>query len=107
MKDALACVGARIDDHAKSGVGNSVFARQARRDLEDLTDERVIIGFDIEHARDVLSWNEKNMHRRLRLDVPERNDTIVLIDDIGVDLSFDKRAKKTAVHRMLLKTMCD
>jgi hypothetical protein len=47
------------------------------------------------------------MHRRLRLDVPERNDAIVLIDDIGVDLSFDKRAKKTAVHRMLLKITGD
>src|SRR5688572_31406044 len=98
MKNALPCVGAGIDDHAKPRVGDSPLARQPRRDLKDLADQRAVLGLDIEHARDVLARNQKNMDGRLRPDVGESDDTLVLINRVGLDLPLRDTAKQTTIH---------
>src|SRR6185503_2521587 len=96
-------VGARVDDHAETGVGNPLLPGQARGDLKNLADNRVVVGLDVEHARDMLARNDENVHRRLWLDIPEGNDAIVLVEDTRVDLSFHQGAKQTAIHARLLK----
>src|ERR671922_413905 len=93
VKDALAGIGSGIDDNAKAAFGNTMLARQARRDTEDLADERVVVVFDIENARNMFARNNEDMQRRPGSDVLERNYGIIAIDDARLSPSLYNAAK--------------
>jgi hypothetical protein len=103
VKDALAGIGSGIDDDAKAGFSDTMLARQARRDTEDLSDERVVVGFDIENARDMFARNNENMHWRPGSDVLEGNHGIVAIDDACLSPSLYNAAKQAVIHRIFLE----
>src|ERR671919_279528 len=103
VKDALARIGPGVDDHAKTALGDAMLARQARRDTEDLSDERVVVEFDIENARNMFARNNEDMHRRPGSDVLECNHGIVAIDNACLSPSLYNAAKKTVIHRIFLE----
>jgi hypothetical protein len=100
VKHALPRVPAGVDDKAEPGIGDSFFSREPSRHLKDFADQRVIFGFDIEHAGQMLARYEQNMDGCLWSNVGKGNDAIVLMDDISFDLPSDKGAKKATVHRI-------
>ena len=93
MKDALPGIGAGVDHDAITAVGDSLLARQPRRDLKDLADQRAGMLGAVRHADQMLARNNQNMHRRLGRDVLERDYGIVLINQIGLNLALDNAAK--------------
>lgn len=98
MKDALSGISSRVDDDAKAAVGDSLLAREPCRDLKNLSDQRVVLFSDIRHADQMLARNDQNMHRRFGRNIFERDDEVVLINQIGLNFTVDDAAEKTIVH---------
>ena len=48
-------------------------------------------------GRDVILGDDQHVMRRLRIDIPESEDQVILEDDIGRDLAPDYLAKKAIV----------
>ena len=106
MKDALAGVGAGVDDDTKTALGDALFARQLRRGLKDLTDQRAILIANIGYPGQVFARNEQNMHRRPGRNVFERDDIFVLKNNLRFHFAFGDGAEQAVTHglvrRMLL-----
>ena len=60
--------------------------RDLRADAEELADERLVLGREVVHRRDVLARDDEHVRRRLGLDVLERDGVRVLVDDLRRDL---------------------
>src|SRR3990170_172791 len=98
MENALAGVGAGIDNDAKAAVGDPLLPRQARGDFEDMTDHGPVIRFQVQNPGDMPARDDENMDGRLRIDVLEGNHRVILVNDISFDLALDNAAKKTIAH---------
>ena len=81
VEDRLACVSVAVEDGSETALAVAVLARQRRSATDHLANEPVVFDGDVVESRDVAPWYYQNMHRRLRVDVLEGNQPIVLIDD--------------------------
>ena len=102
MKYALTRVRPRIDHDTKAALGDSVVASELTRYHENLADDCANFRLDVEDTRNVLARDDEKMNRRLGIDVFEDHNVIVLIHDVGLDLSADDTAKQAIGHDILL-----
>lgn len=93
MKDTLPGISAGVDHDAKTAVGDTLLARQPCRDLKELADQRAVRFGDVRDADQMLARNDQNMHRRLGRNVFERDDGIILINQIGLNFAVNDAAE--------------
>ena len=60
----------------------------------------MILPVHVIDAADVFSWNNQDMDGRLRSDVMEGNDALVLVDEVSLLLSPDDLAERTIFGRL-------
>lgn len=85
----------RVQDHAIPFRGNASLARQFRSYEENLAHKFPIVPREVEPRRDVLPRDNQNVNRRLRGDVLESHQPVVLVDDSGRYLLLDDLAEET------------
>ena len=83
MVDRLAPFPPVVDDHAKSVV-EAALTRDAIRDLHDAAEQTRILGPEVDECRNVASWNDQDVRRRLWVDVFDGDD---LYEEYVRDLS--------------------
>ena len=70
--DRLARVGARIGDQAIARLGDAFALGDPAYGRQEFTEERGVVRSEVVHALDVLDRHHQDMHRRGRVQVPER-----------------------------------
>jgi len=61
-----------------------------------MADEEAVLLARMGNGRDVLTRNNEDVHRRLRIDICEGVALVVLVDGVGRDASFDDPAEEAA-----------
>ena len=87
MVHLLPTVGAGVDD-ASVSARQSLLTRNPPGDDEQLSEHRLVLRANLEEAGDGLLRNYENVNGGLRVDVSEGHAQIVLVNDVGVDLSL-------------------
>ena len=99
--DRLATQGVAIHRHAEA-FRATLLLRQALSGEEDMPGELLVIGLaEVVQGRDVLLGNDQKVHGRLRGDVMEGHDLIVLVEHLGRNVPGDDLAEQT-IHVDLL-----
>jgi hypothetical protein len=95
VKDRLPSVSVGVHDQPIAGIGDALALRELRGQLRHLANDCRIR----HHARgrNVLAWNHEDVHRRLRIDVPERHALIRLGDERRRDLLASNAAEEARV----------
>ncbi len=91
----LATVFASVHNDAIA-LGKPLFAGELRGSQEQMAEQSPPVFVRLIDGADVLAGNEKQMYRRLRMDVGEGVDEVVLVDGGGGNLAFYDLAKDAA-----------
>ena len=86
--DALAAV-RPVVDHDPEALGESQLLGDSSGREQQVAEERLVGGGGLGDARDRLLRKQVHMHRRLRLDIVNRQAEIVLVHDACGDLTGD------------------
>lgn len=92
-----------VEHGAEALFGDSPFPRQAVGDLEEAEEKGLILRGEIEERGDVLSGNDENVNRRLRVDVLESHHFVVFEDDAGRKLLVAYPAEEAVTHAPILQ----
>ena len=65
---------------------------------EHRSDQGIVGGRQVVDRRNVLARDDEHVQRRLRIDVLDRDDVVVLMDDRPLDLTRDDFAEETVAH---------
>ena len=87
--DDLSAMLVAIDDQAEAVFRDSFPRREVARDDEHVTEGALVVVADVVDGRDGLVRHDQQVHWRLRRDVAERGDAVVLVDDRGGNFSGD------------------
>ena len=99
MPDGLPAFLARIDDDAEALFRKAKLLRELRHDIDmDMRDERPVFLRQAEQTLDMLLRNDEYMHGRLRLEILEGDDGIVLINRRRGNLLRRDAAKNAVCH---------
>lgn len=99
VRNALLRVRAVIHDAPIAALGYALLFGNVCRSTRDPTDEPLISLGQTGKVDNMLAWNHQHMHRRLRIDVAERNHVSVLEHDVSLDLTLSDLAKEAVGHR--------
>ena len=72
--------------------------RDLRADTQQVTEQLSVFVLGVCQAHDRLAWDDQHVDRRLRLDVEERDRVLVLVDQIGGDLTPQDLAEDGVAH---------
>ena len=98
MIDTLSRSRAVVENDTEALLSDPLISRQLGSYTMNLPDKLLIPLLQIEEGLYVFARDDQDMNRRLGVDVPKRDDELVLVNDIPFDISFDNAAKKTFVH---------
>ena len=90
-----------IEDRAISALAESLVGRQLSGASQHPADQRVIVRTQIVRGRDVLPRDDQQMHRRLRIDVAERDEIVVFVHNRCRNLAGDDAAEQAVHPRMI------
>ena len=60
--------------------------------------QRIVVRIQIVQRGDMTARNDQDVQGRLRVDIPDRNDLVILMDEASRDLSCDDLAEEAIVH---------
>ena len=100
VMNRLARVRALVHDEPKSVPEESFLFRDRLGRLMQIPDQRQVRTGDSGNALHVLSRDDENVHRGLRIDVAKRQNPFVLIDEVGLQLAGDDFTKNTVGHEL-------
>ena len=89
-----------VEDGPKAAGRDATLLRDRCRSPHQFSRELVIVGRQVVQRRDVALRHDENVRRSLRVDVVERDDAIILIDNRRRDLSIDDAAEETFGHKV-------
>jgi hypothetical protein len=101
VKHCLPGTRVAVEDGPVAALRVTVFFRDRCGETRHLSDERIVFGGQIVERRDMPSRNYQYVHRRLRVDVAEGHQPIVLMDERAGDFTCDDSAEKTIGHSFL------
>ena len=81
VEHRLAGVGVAVEDRPVAPIGVAGSLRERRAPSHHLADQAVVLGSELVEAGDVASRDDQHVRRRLRVDVLEGDDAVVLVDD--------------------------
>lgn len=93
VKYRLAGVTAVVDDHAISGPIKAPLLAKRLRDKEQVSDQFTVLLFDAVDICDVLLRHDKDVGRRLGIEVLKGDCEFILMDHLRGDLLFDDPAE--------------
>ena len=83
MADALTPVPARVHDRPETGLRDALGEREVPGEQENLTEDAAVLVPHVTERRDVLPGDHEHVHRGLRVDVPEREQPLAVVHDVG------------------------
>jgi len=108
VEHGLPGVGIAVEDRAVAAGGEAALGGDRRAAPHHLADELIVVGLEIVQGRHVRARHHQHMHRRLRTDVVERDETLVLVHLRRGNLAGDDAAEETVGHeRLWVKSQTD
>ena len=98
VKDRLASVAVRVEDRPITASGDAPFPGDGCGAPRQFPDNLIVARRQVVERCDVPLRHQKHVRRRLRVDVVEREHTIVLVDDRAGNLSTDDLAEQAVGH---------
>jgi hypothetical protein len=98
VRNALLRVRAVIHNASIAALGYTLLFGNMCRSPSDLADDPLIPFGQTGKVDNMLAWNHQHVHRRLRIDVAERNHISVLEHDISLDITLSDLAKEAVGH---------
>jgi hypothetical protein len=99
VSDTLASIFAHVDDESVATLGDSLTASNVTRRQDQAAHHRLIVIFDRVHGENVPLRNEQNVFRSLRVEVPKRQEMLLLVDDRCGDLAQRNTTEDAALRR--------
>ena len=99
VKNRLTGLGVDIDHRAVAGPGNSRIGGKLARNLEQVSHKGTVIGTNIIKRGDMFLWTDEDMNGRLRIDVVEREDSVVFENHLRWQFTFRNAAEQARFHR--------
>src|SRR5262249_13228809 len=84
--------------HQAIAVAQAQLRRQLRRHQVQVAQQRLVLFLHVGVGRNHLLRDDQDVDRRLRIDIAKRQALIVLVDDVGGDLSLDDLEKEVVGH---------
>ena len=88
----LTGIGTAVADDTES-VGQSEHPHNFRNTGKNMGDNFAILFGNVSDRSNVYTWNNENVHGRLRMNIPEAKDTVVFIYDVRWNFSGSNVAK--------------
>lgn len=82
MENALPGSRARIDDHAIAFFSDPDLIRHLRGDPQHVAEHDLVLRSSVVQRIHVLAGDDQDVPRRLRIDVFERHNVIILVEDV-------------------------
>lgn len=79
-------------------IGVSVLFRDGCGHTLHRAHQRIVVRTQIVQRGDMTARNDQDVQGRLRVDIPDRNDLVILMDEASRDLSCDDLAEEAIVH---------
>ena len=98
VKDGLACALVSVEERTVSDFRKASLLRDKRGAADQLADDLIVFRPDVVERWDVTLRDDQHMCRRLRVDVIEGDDPLVLIYDRRRYLSLDDLAEQAVGH---------
>ena len=98
MKDCLTRSAIRVEQRTVAGLRKPALLCDERGAADELADNLIVFGPDVIERRDVPLRHDQDVRRRLRVDVVERENAIVLVDDARGYLPLDDFAEQAVGH---------
>jgi hypothetical protein len=105
MEDGLTRAGAVIDQHSETGQEIPLSGQLGGNKMQ-AAEERRVGGQDVCERREVLPWADEDVRGRLRVNVFERKDLVVLEDNLRGNLPRSDLAEDAIVHENLVLGYC-
>ena len=86
VRHGFAAVGAVVDYNAEASAEIQFF-REGLRRQQEMTEQSLVTGDGLIKARDKSLREDQHVHWRLRLDVVDGETQVILMDDLGGDLT--------------------
>jgi hypothetical protein len=102
MPDDLTAGFIAIIDNAKTIIGKAHIVSNFPRNLEDMTDQFVISGCQVESGADMLAWHDQIVLGGLGINVLKDNDPVIQIDRLTRDLPRYNLTEDAIVRHVLL-----
>jgi hypothetical protein len=97
--DGLAAALETVGDQAKPRLFKTKITGQRNGNLLEPAQQDTVLGSGVEERGDVLSRDDQEVHRSLRIDVVKGHDLIVLVGQFSRNLTTGDLAEKTIVHQ--------
>src|SRR4249920_2839343 len=94
VEDRLSGVGVGVEDGAEAPLSKSFFARDFSGPSHHLADDRIVLDLEVQERGDVALGHDEDVRGGLRVDVVEREDAVVLVDNRSRDLAVDYLAEE-------------
>ena len=104
MKDCLAGIAIGVEDRSVAARRQAAFAGDSGRPPHQFADEPVVLGAELVERRDMPFRYDQHVGRRLRVDVVEGDDAIVLVDQRRGNLTPDDFAEQAVGHTPIILT---
>src|SRR5688572_924517 len=98
VEDRLTCFAIRVEHRPVAAIGVAVFPGDLRGGAMHGPNEAVVARRQVAQRGDVPARDDQHMQRRLRVDVLNRDQLIVLMHELPGNLTADDLAEKTIAH---------
>src|SRR5690606_18737580 len=105
MVDGLSALVPRVHDDPVASVGDALLARDLGGADEELTEQERLLRAGVRERANVLDGDHQDVQGRLRIDVAERDDALVPVDDVPRDPALDDSAEQAVsgcAHALML-----
>src|SRR5690606_11411728 len=94
MVDGLSALVPRVHDDPVASIGDALLARDLGGADEELTEQERLLRAGVRERANVLDGDHQDVQGRLRIDVAERDDALVPVDDVPRDPALDDSAEQ-------------
>lgn len=98
MGDNLARIGTGIGEETEAGLFDSLASSKLGAQTKQAADDCVVLRAHVTHGRKVLPRDQENVDPIFRMDVPEREDVSVLVEDIHRNFPRRNLAEDASRH---------
>jgi len=98
VEDGLPGLRIAVEHRPVAAIRVSILAREGRGTAHHLADELIVVRGQIVEGGDVPARHDEDVHRRLRIDVPERDHPLVGMDDVCRDVPSRDPAEQAVCH---------
>jgi PPOX class probable FMN-dependent enzyme len=102
VKDRLTCVAVDVEHRPIAALGVPMFRGNRSAPSQHGANQMVVGRGQVVQRRDVPSWNHEHVERSLRVDVVEGDQFVVLVCELGRNVSSRNLAKQAIGHAQIL-----